>query len=321
VKQSRQKPLLSVVMPVHDGADWIAETLRSVADEPVDELEILVIDSSDEDRTASIVMSFADQLPLTLLRRPDVKPWQTKTNIGVQLASAEHVCILHQDDLWLSGRVTAIRRWIARHPNSALHLAPSRFVDCEGRAIGKWTCPLPPEQPLSWEVVLKRLLVQNFISVPAPVFRRGAWIDCGGMDEKLWYTPDWDTWIKLSEAGEVIYHNNLTTAFRIHRSSLTITGSRDLEEFQAQMETVLERHLNQLPREDRRRVERLGRTSIEVNVALAAASGSNRMALFKAMAAILSLGPLATWRYLSASRLAERVISRLRARVMGVPRS
>jgi glycosyltransferase involved in cell wall biosynthesis len=311
------KPFLSVVMPVHAGAEWIEATLESVAAEPTDGLEILVIDSSPDDATAAIVERYAERLPLQLLRRPDVTPWQTKTNMGVELARADHACILHQDDLWLPGRVESVRRWIADAPEAVLHLAPSRLIDRHGRRLGRWTCPLPAEQMLDPQFLLQRLLVQNFVSVPAPVFRRSAWLGCGGMDEQLWYTPDWDIWVKLSLAGPVVYHDEMTTAFRLHGSSLTVTGSRDANEFRAQMETVLDRHLGEIEPGSRKRIERLARASIDVNVSLAAVSGGSATALASAAGNLLSLGPVGMSRYLRDSRLGERALSRLRARMTG----
>jgi glycosyltransferase involved in cell wall biosynthesis len=312
-----RKPFLSVVMPVHEGLEWIGTTLESLAAEPSYGLEIIVIDSSPTNATADIVEQFSDRLPLRLLKRIDVKPWQTKTNLGVELATADYVCILHQDDLWLPGRVDTVRRWIADTPDTALHLAPSRLIDRHGRTIGKWTCPLPAEQPLDPQFLLTRLLVQNFVSVPAPVFRRSAWLECTGMDEHLWYTPDWDIWVKLSSAGPVVYHDEMTTAFRVHASSLTVTGSRNASEFRAQMETVLDRYLERIPADSRHRIQRLARASIDINVSLAAASGGSATALASAAGNVLSLGPAGMRRYLRDSRLGERVVSRLRARMAG----
>ena len=313
----RENPLLSVVMPVHEGAEWIEATLESVAAEPLQRIELIVIDSSPDDATAAIVERFADRLPAQLLRRPDMKPWQTKTNLGVELAAADHCCILHQDDLWLPGRIDSVRRWIAAAPDAVLHLAPSRLIDRNGRTVGRWTCPLPAEDRLESQFILQRLLVQNFVSVPAPVFRRSGWLECGGMDEQLWYTPDWDIWVKLSSAGPVVYHDQATTAFRLHGNSLTVTGSRDSNAFRAQMETVLERHLANVAAASRRSVERRARASIAVNVSLAAASAGSARALASAAGNLLSLGPVGIGRYLRDSRLEQRVVSRLRARMAG----
>ena len=312
-----QKPFLSVVMPIHDGAEWIGATLDTVAAEPVAGVEFIVIDSSPDDVTAAIVESYAERLPLQLLRRPDLAPWQTKTDLGVELASAESVCVLHQDDLWLPGRIEAVRRWIAQAPEAALHLAPSVYVDRRGERMGPWQCPLPAEALLDRDLLLERLLVQNFVSVPAPVIRRSAWLDCGGMNQALWYTADWDIWLKLASATPVIYHNEFTTAFRIHGSSLTMTGSREPREFRAQMETVLDRYLGELPMSRRNAIERVARASIDINVMLAAASGGNVRALASATGNVLSLGPAGIGRYFRDSRLRERTVSRLRARLAG----
>ncbi|WP_244482731.1 glycosyltransferase [Mesorhizobium sp. Root102] len=312
-----EKPFLSVVMPVHEGAAWIDATLDSLAAEPTGNLEIIVVDSSPTGTTAAIVERFAHRLPLRLIQRRDLAPWQTKTNLGVELAAADHVCILHQDDLWLPGRVEAAHRWLATSTEAGLHLAPTAIIDRYGRRIGRWNCPLPADEVLGGQFLLERLLVQNFISVPAPIFRRTAWLACGGMDEKLWYTADWDIWAKLACTGPVVYHDEITTAFRVHGSSLTVTGSRDVREFRSQMQIVVERHLSRLPASSRRWVEPAALASISVNVLLAAASGGNLKALVRAACIVLSLGPIGMRRYLRDSRLRERVICRLRAKLTG----
>ena len=311
------KPFLSVIMPVHQGADWIAATLESLAAEPTDGLEIIIIDSSPNELTSEIVRSFVDRLPLKLLQRPNLKPWQTKTNLGVDLAAADYACILHQDDLWLPGRAEAARRWITAHPDVTLHLAPTQMIDRFGRKSGVWKCPLPTDKKINGEVAFERLLVQNFIGLPTPVFRRTLWAQCGGMDETLWYTADWDLWIKFANAGPVAYHGEITTAYRIHGSSLTNTGSRNAPDFRSQMLTVLERYLGQLPDERRKVVEPVARASININVSLAAASGGSLKALAHAGASLFALGPGGIVHYLRDSRLGERLMPRLRAKLTG----
>lgn len=309
-------PFLSVVMPVHDGEAWITPTLESLAAEPMDGVEVVVIDSSLGSGTADIVSSYADRLPVRIIERRDLDRWQTKTDFGVEQARADFVCMLHQDDVWLPGRIAAVRRWLASAPTAALHLAPTRIIDRNGGSLGRWSCPLPVERCLSAEVVLERLLVQNFISVLAPVIRRTAW-PAGGVDPALWYTADWDLWLKLASAGPVVYHEEVTTGFRVHGSSLTVTGSRDPAEFRAQMETVLDRHLGRLAPDARRRVEAAARASIDVNVSLAAASAGSWRSLAKSAAKILSLGPAGIHRFLRDTRLSERVLPRVRAKLSG----
>jgi len=316
-QRGTERPFLTVVMPLHEGSDWIAATLETLAREPAKGFEVIAIDSSPTTGTSGIAERFADRLPLHLLRRPDLGPWPTKTNLAVELARTDYVCMLHQDDLWMRGRMDSVRRWVERAPDAVLHLAPSIFVDRNGKQLGPWHCPLPAEEELDRDLLLERLLVQNFVSVPAPVIKRSAWLACGGMDDALWYTADWDIWLKLGRAGPVIYHDEFTTGFRLHGSSLTVTGSRTADDFRSQMEIVLDRHLGGISGMRTTSIGQAARASIAINVAIAAASVGSRAALLHALRTMISLGPAGMVRYLRDSRLLERVFSRLRAKFVG----
>ena len=100
--------------------------------------------------------------------------------------------------------------------------------------------------------------------------------------ENLWYTADWDMWLKLAACGPIHYPNGLTVGFRIHDGSLTVTGnSHDTTAFTRQMQIVLDRHLCRSVAV-RRPIERAARVSITVSTALSAASAGNRTGLWRA---------------------------------------
>jgi glycosyltransferase involved in cell wall biosynthesis len=309
-------PWLTIVMPTHGGEQWVDAALRSLAAEAAEGLEVLILDSSPTPATVDIARRYAAHLNLRIVEHPNLVMWPAKTNHGVAIAQAPHVCWLHQDDLWLPGRAAAVRAWIAAAPHAPLHLAPCAIIDRNGRTLGVWRCPLPPRIELPAAMVTERLLVQNFIAAPAPVFRQDAWLACGGMDEALWYTGDWDIWLKLAARGSVYYHDAVTTAFRIHGGSLTMTGSRDQADFTSQMQIVLDRHLAKISPTSTA-IERAARASIAVNSALAAASAGDLSGLWPAASAVLRLGPAGVRRYVRDSRIVERLAPRLRAKLGG----
>jgi hypothetical protein len=309
-------PWLSVIIPSHCGEQWIDSALHSIAAERADGVEVLIIDGSPTNATLDIVRTYSDRLHLRIFKRRDLTSWHTKTNFGVEAAQAAHICWLGVDDLWLRGRAPAARDWIKASPAVSLHLAPCSIVDRRGRNIGTWRCPLPSGAELPSAFVMERLLVQNFVAAPAPIFRKDAWLACGGLDEKLWYTADWDMWLKMTAWGPVRYHDEVTTGFRIHGGSLTVTGSRDVADFVQQMQIVLDRHLPRL-QGPTYAVRRAAQASIAVNTALAAASGGDLSGLFRAAFGVLRLGPAGIRRYLRDSRLVDRVLPRLRAKAAG----
>jgi hypothetical protein len=240
---------------------------------------------------------------------PDTPSWTRKTNLGVQAARADHVCTLHQDDLWLENRVADFEGQLSRHPETTMFLSSSLIIDGNGRKLGPWR--IPAREGLCDRATLRdALLVQNSIAIPAPVIRRDAWLAVGGLDEALWYTPDWDLWLKLVACGPVAYQDRSSTAFRVHGNSLTMTGDRN--EFAEELELVLSRHIPSGSRD-----KAVFHASIEVNVLLARAAAGSWGSLLKALATILALGPRDAVHYIRTSRLFERALPRLRARLAG----
>ena len=309
-------PWLTVVLPVHNGELYLETALQSLAVQNDKDIECVVVDSSDSNGCLDIVERFAHILTLDAHRRPDLKPWTEKTNFAVSIARAETICMLHQDDMWLPGRAAALRRRVQVLPNAIMHLNPSLIVDQKGRRMGQWRCPLPvASKAVPADLLLERLMVQNFVAIPAPAINRDAFLRVGGMDEALWYTADWDLYLKLACAGPVYYAPEALTCFRVHGDSQTMTGSRSPADFRTQMEIVLERHAGRLPKGRRARIVQAARASIDVNVALAVANHRGEwMELSQAVSSVAALGPTGIWRYLRDSRLVERVAPRLRAR-------
>jgi glycosyltransferase involved in cell wall biosynthesis len=310
------KPWLTVIMPTHHGEQWIDASLHSVAAEAMEGVEVLVLDSSTTPATLEVARRYSDRLDLRVFERRDLMMWHAKTNLGVEIAESRHICWLHQDDLWLPGRAATVRGWIDAAPEAPLHLAPSAIIGRGGKTLGVWRCPLPTKRELQSSLVTERLLVQNFIAAPAPVFRKDAWLACGGLDETLWYTADWDIWLKLAASSSVYYHDTVTTGFRIHGGSLTMTGSRNAAAFETQMKVVLDRHMPRLCRHSKG-VERAARASITVNTALALAAAGDPSVLLRAMAEVLRLGPVGIHRYWRDSRILDRVAPRVWAKLRG----
>ncbi len=314
--EAAETPWLSVVMPIHNGEPWLAATLDSVAAQDCRGIEFIMIDSGEGAGCRDIAAAYADRLAIRYERRPDIKPWTAKTNLAVLEAKAPWIAMLHQDDLWLAGRVETVRNAIDAYPEAAMIVAPSHFIGPDGRKVGTWALPFRRGlQPGS--AVGRDLLVQEVIALPAPVIRREAWLATGGIDEALWYTGDWDLYLKLSALGSVAVLPRPTTGFRLHRTSLTMTGSRDVADFRNQMASVLDRHWTTFSGSGDHALRRCAQASIAVNCALAQVAAGDGKAWLALARTIARLGPIGLWRYLRLSRIVDRALPRLRLRLSG----
>ena len=308
------KPWLSVVVTSHNRERWLADALQSLVDQHDEGIEVIAIDASVSDACWSIINTFLSKLNIRAERRLDLQSQAAKINFGVEQAQADRICILHDDDLWLAIRSAELKKWIAVEPDAVMHLHPSYIIDETGKRLGVWRCPLPVTQsPVSANVFIKRLLVQNFIAIPAPTIRRDAYLSVGGMDDLLWYAPDWDLYMKIAELGNIYYHSIPLASYRIHNSSLTVLGSGNDLDFRRQHEMIVDRHVTKLDPVAQSQVLPVARVSINVNTALAAVRRGQYRRLFKAFVSLLTLGPRGMRQYIVLSRIIDRAFPRLRA--------
>ena len=304
-------PLLSVIMPTYNGEQFLAAALESVRQQFADDIELLIVDDGSTDNTLDIIRSFSQTMPLRLITPGRIGNWVAATNIGLREATGEWACFLHQDDLWLPGRIAALRDAI-RTANGALILHNAKFIGPQGQSLGPSTCPLPVGDVPS-DLFIERLLVQNFIALPSPVFRRSAALESGGLDESLWFSADWDLWLRLGALGQVHFINQTLAAFRIHPASQTASRTTQPGEWEEQLSTVLMRHLQTWPVKGKRResIERTAALSIAVNAALSAASRKVPTRFSPLILKSLTLGPSGWRRYIRDSRILQRVKPRL----------
>lgn len=307
-------PTLSVVMPVFNGERYIGAALESIRQQAPLDLEVIVVDDGSSDSTLAIVRGFEQKIPVRCLTPGRLGNWVAATNIGLRESKGEWVCFLHHDDVWLPGRIARLRP-LLQDRGHTLILHNALFIGPHGETLGAWTCPLA-EGTVSPDQVLERLLVQNFIAMPTPVFRRNSALAVGGLDEALWHSADWDYWLRLVSSGPTYFIGETLTGFRVHPSSQTAARRTGPGEWEKQLSMVVDRHLPHWTATGRRRtrVKRMAAVSIAVNSALAAKSRGEAVPFSPILRKALALGPLGCAQYLRISRIFERVAARLRVK-------
>lgn len=308
-----KQPWLSVIIPTYNGSKYLAAALDSVVVQQDNNLECVIIDDGSTDNTLAIVEKYQNQLNIKLITKARAGNWVANTNHALTVASGIYACFLHQDDLWLEGRLKNIKTAVAAYPQASLYLHDSVFIDDRGKPLGMWRCPMSAKrQVISADEMREKLLIQNFIAIPAPVFRREAALNIDGLNNELWYTADWDFWLKLATTGNTCYIPRPLAAFRVHGDSQTIRRSSSIAEFRQQMRLVVDQHLTT---KSTKEVSKVAFFSTEVNTTLAAMVHGKSPNLLKLATDFVMLGPLGWGRYWQGSRIQERISARLKAKL------
>lgn len=312
------RPWLSVLIPTYNGETFLPAALDSIAIQEDPDIECIAVDDGSTDQTLSILEQYKEKLQLVIVKSERKGNWVAGTNHALRLAHGDYICILHQDDIWYKDRLKSVQSLIKAHPRIETFLHAANFIDSRGRSLGHWRCPLPAYPSIvTPEIALEHLLTQNFIAIPAPTVKRDAVIAVGGLDESLWYTADWDFWLKLALRGPTLYSPTPLCGFRVHPNSQTATRSAFLSEFRQQLETVSGRYLNHLNSAQRQQdeIRKTSSFSIEVNIAFAAAVHGQTVNFWNLIIELLQLGPAGIRRYLRDSRILERTTARIKSRL------
>jgi glycosyltransferase involved in cell wall biosynthesis len=94
--------LISVMMPAHDAAPYIAEAIESVLSQGEAQLEVVVVDDGSIDGTAEVAESFGAPVRVT---RQEQRGEAAARNACLRMARGSVFAFLDADDIWPPGKL------------------------------------------------------------------------------------------------------------------------------------------------------------------------------------------------------------------------
>src|SRR5262245_40453342 len=92
------RSLVSIVVPVYNGARYLRESLDSILGQTYPHTEVLVMDDASTDETPQVLASYGDRV------RVHRQPWNRgiygNANDGIALARGEYIAVYHGDDVY-----------------------------------------------------------------------------------------------------------------------------------------------------------------------------------------------------------------------------
>lgn len=193
--ETGQRPDVSVVIPVHNGADFVIDACRSALGQVGIRVEVLVVENGSTDDTVARVASLQDKR-LRLLRQTEVGVSRAR-NRGIEEARADWIAFLDADDRW---RPEKLRRQLERAGPADLLFCDCVLVEGRGERAETFLDLNPP--PADDAALLPALLERpNFIPLSSTVVRRSAVQSVGGFRQDRAHSEDWDLWVRMALAG------------------------------------------------------------------------------------------------------------------------
>lgn len=286
---------VAVIIPTHDRPALLAEALRSVLDQTVPPVEIVVVDDLGHEHTRSIVAGLAatTRVELRYLHRlAGPRGASASRNAGAAAATADYVAFLDDDDLWEPGFLADA---MAAVVSSGTELVISWLAVLTNGA--RLPGPTMPERLSPADVIARNpgFTGSNFL-VASRVFRA-----IGGFDASLPVSNDKDFLVRAlaATAGyRVVPRRN--AIYRKHSGPQLTTWNAQRADGMA---LYLAKHRDNLTRADRRHLQ-------SKIYGARAGSASTAIERFRLLALSGLVAPPADWRELLARRLPRRGATR-----------
>jgi glycosyltransferase involved in cell wall biosynthesis len=106
------RPLVSVIVAVSNGACYLAQALESVLFQPYRRIELIVVDDGSVDNSDKIARSHEEVRYISQHN----KGLAVARNTGVNAAKGELIAFIDQDDLWTPGKLDSQVDYLLQNP-------------------------------------------------------------------------------------------------------------------------------------------------------------------------------------------------------------
>lgn len=215
-------PLVSVVIPVYNGSNYLGEAIDSALAQTYSNIEIIVVNdgSNDDGLTEAVALSYGDKIRYISKPNGGVS---SALNTGISHMNGEYFSWLSHDDKYTSTKIEKQVQLLQKHDNKkTIALCESRFIDKESKIMLHQSKDRFSEEKIEWMQALLNLFSHGTYNGCALLIPKKCFDECGLFDEQLRFAQDTLMWSKilLSECN-VVYDTTIGVLSRIHEKQQT----------------------------------------------------------------------------------------------------
>ncbi|PZX52084.1 glycosyltransferase [Algoriphagus chordae] len=238
-----KSPLISVVLPVFNQENFIAETIESVLNQTFSDFEFLILDDGSTDNSASIIRDYASKDSRISAFYEDSTGRSNATNNLIAKAKSGWIAFLDADDIMLPERLD--KQYSFHLANSIVDVSSCHcyYINASGKQLG-----IQRHSNLSSvEDCLTKFDSLEFVqcAITGLFSKKEVFGKVGGLNSKYWPCDDFEFFNRLIDHRCVlVIIQEVLMKYRIHASAITV--SKPLETFEKigfVMECITDRRL------------------------------------------------------------------------------
>lgn len=204
-------PLVTVITPSFNQANYIEQTLRSVLEQAYPNLEYFVMDGGSTDGSVEIIQRYANRLAGWVSEGD--RGQADAVNKGLARARGEIIGWLNSDDLYRPGAIQGAVNTFRAHPKAVLVFSDVEAIDSTGQITnvmryGNWS--------------LDDLMTFHIIGQPGVFLRNSVLEQAGLLDLNYHFMLDHHLWLRIVQCGSMQHVPDVWAAGRFHPAAKNV---------------------------------------------------------------------------------------------------
>uniref|UniRef100_C6E5K3 Glycosyl transferase family 2 n=1 Tax=Geobacter sp. (strain M21) TaxID=443144 RepID=C6E5K3_GEOSM len=214
-------PLVSIIIPVYNGSDYLREAIDSALAQSYGNIEILVVNdgSRDEGKTEAIAISYGDKIRYIPKQNGGVA---SALNLGIREMTGEYFTWLSHDDLYYPAKTEEQVRLLEEAGGDAVVYSDYEYIDPSGNYLGT---KMAKSSGVKYSLIMEGTINGCTVMIPRRYFD-----EIGLFDLALRTTQDFDMWFRLAEHYPFLHQAKVLVKSRVHPNQGSLTIPTHIEE-------------------------------------------------------------------------------------------
>ncbi len=217
------EPLVTVLMAVYNGGNYLKEAIESVLNQTYKDFEFLIIDDCSTDNTCAIIQGCPDSR-IRLYKNSQNIQQTASLNVGLGIARGEYIARIDADDAanprWLESHIN----YLQGHPECEVISSDALVMDESGRK--KRILNISHDQ--------KNMMIRSLVATPIHhggcLMKRDMILKYGKYNENFRIAFDYELWSRLLRKGVCFgAHRYVGMKVRFHAQSTSVEERRTKE--------------------------------------------------------------------------------------------
>jgi len=188
------KPLVSVVMSVHNEEGYLKGTIDSMLNQTLADFEFIIINDGSSDKTQDILAEYKKMdNRIKLVSNHENLGIAKSTNIGIKKAEGKYIAIMDAGDLSHRQRLEKQTNYLEARDDVFILGTQGRWIDRDGKKIGNWKLPK--------KIDSKMLYKTGGAIHPSIMAKRDLFDIVGLYDENLVMSQEFDLYMRSMKRG------------------------------------------------------------------------------------------------------------------------